>query len=283
MHDFNVGAAELTRPGFEWSEQGLSIWANNAHGQPVRVTLPLHRVVAVFEAECHGQGCPLEKTVGDMSVGGFFSKIGRSFKKFKRKVMRSGIGRAFKKVHSIARKVAKVASKVVRSKVFRGIAAGLAVAFPVLAPGVMALEAANAIANKVEKAKGAAKAIKRGIRGKKGRSRARRTVSEGRQAAGAVKRALQMAERGSVGGRQFAGAWAAIRARRRSASRRPSSRVANMARMRAMKARYLRRRRSGRRRVGGAELEEFDSYDVGGAELAEFESYNVGACPRSQR
>lgn len=220
-----LGARACARNGFEWHQNGLSIWVSDSRGAPTRVFFPLHRVDLTFQREAARVGCPLGPTVGDFSVGGFFKKIGRGIKRASRRVksakrridraVRRAAGKtkftralwkAGDKLHRTAKKIGRVGKKIVRSKAFRAGLAGAAMAFPAIAPGVAALEAAQQIADRVEKAKRLAKTAARAINNPK---RAGQIIA-GRAAAEIAGRAFEAAERGDAQGMEMVGAFRAL-------------------------------------------------------------------------
>lgn len=244
--------------GFEWHQNGLSVWTTAPDGQAVRVFFPLHQIDLVFQRETARVGCPLGQTVGDFSVGGLFKKIGRGLKKFHNiitfKKLRQKAGRAIKKqlekskfgrgllkagkaIHGVAKKVASVGKKVIqiggkiiRSKPFRAILGAAAVAFPAIAPGVVALEAAQQVMDRVEKAKKTAQNIARGIRNP-GDALA---LAAGKRAEATMTAALKGAERHEADGMEMAGALHAIQQRRKGGT---SSKAAKRAMMLARRRR----------------------------------------------
>lgn len=222
--DCEDGAAACARPGFEWHAHGLAVWVRAENGTPVRIFFPLPQVDIVYQRETARVGCPLDPTVGDYSVGGFFKKLGKGLKKFHDiatlKFARKAIGKGIKKVMSkskfgralwkagdkiykVAQKVKEVGKKIIRSKPFRAALAIAGTAFPVIAPGVAALEAAQQIMDRVEKAKKIAQKVKAGLEHP---GRAASIIAEGARAAGIAGQALDAAKAGSRDGAELMGA-----------------------------------------------------------------------------
>jgi hypothetical protein len=263
--DCELGSEACKRPNFEWHNHGLAVWTRGEDGQPVRVFFPLHQVDMVFQRETAKVGCPMDPTVGDYSVGGFFKKLGRGLKKFHNVVtfkgLRKKIGRGIRKtlnkskfgrglvkaankIHSVAQKVKKVGVKIIRSKPFRAALAVAGTAFPVIAPGVAALEAAQQIADRVEKAKRIAQRVAQGLENPR---RAAGIIAEGARAAGIAGQAFDSARAGHRDGMEMMGA---IRHLAERGTAHPVGRIASAA-VRASpltakarrRARVLRRRR----------------------------------------
>lgn len=180
---------QLNRKGWTWRNHGLSVRVRARGRNPrtrkhVNVHIPSRNVRRIFERSMASVGCPLCPGIGaagepDYTVGGFFKSIGKAFKgikkvvtaptRFVHKKMREsksgffrGIAKGIDKVKSVAKKVGEVAKKVVRSKVFRGIVAAAAVAFPVLAPAAAVLETVQQVMDRVDKAKAVAKSLESG-------------------------------------------------------------------------------------------------------------------------
>lgn len=222
--DCEAGSEACQRQGFEWHPHGLAVWTRDQQGTPQRVFFPLHQVDMVYQRETAKVGCPLGETVGDYSVGGFFKKLGKGLKKFHNivtlKGVRKAIGKGIRKtlnkskfgrglvkaankIHDVAQKVKKVGVKIIRSKPFRAALAIAGTAFPVIAPGVAALEAGQQIADRIEKAKKIAQRVARGLTHPK---EAAGIIAEGARAAGIAGMAFDAAKRGERDGMEMMGA-----------------------------------------------------------------------------
>lgn len=252
-----MGHEAATRPEFEWTSQGLAVWARGNNGERVRVHFPLHQIDLVFQRETARVGCPLGPTVGDYSVGGLFKKIGRGIKKAARTVTRPvtktlskskfgrGILSAGDRILKTAGKVAKGVKTVVRSKAFRGVLAGAAVAFPAIAPGVAALEAAQQVMDRVEKGKKAVEKIAKGV----DKAAATLTKKKADESAEIMATAFENAQKGDRDAMEMVGAWNEVVKREKTKKgQKGRKRAARIARRKAAKKSKAQKEKMGKMR-----------------------------------
>lgn len=135
----------LNSLGWLWRENGVEITVV-LDGRPMRVFIPLGRVVVTFNAELAREGFAEPPSVGDHSCVGFFGKIGRAFSSIGK-----GAARAVKRAASSVTRTAgrwgaaalKGAGKLAQSPYLRAGLAAASLAMPALAPAAVALETAN--------------------------------------------------------------------------------------------------------------------------------------------
>lgn len=203
----------LNRPGWRWTSNGLEVMMGKK-----KVFFPIRQVIVIFDRCLKAHGVAQAASVGACynSVG-FLKKIGRGIKKATsgiRKTVSKVTSHPFVKgVTSAVKKVGTVAKNVVTHPAFRAGFAGLATAFPVLAPAAVGLEVASRTIDAVEKGKKAAKEIKKGVRTAKNLV----AVKKGRNAQKGIQRVAARAAAGDVAAQRATGAIVATKSAARTA------------------------------------------------------------------
>lgn len=195
-------------------------------GERYAVFVPLHRIKLEFAKELDRVDVSMGPAVGAPSVGGLFSSLKKAYKSATRsikrvlpKAVRRSIGRVEKiankvarKTHQIATTAARAGKAVITSPYFRAGMAAAAFAVPALAPGVLALEAANQYVKRAETVANAVKKLDRGI----GTAIDLATKRQGDQLKKGFGAILQRASGGDKKAQQFVGAMRAIQAKAQS-------------------------------------------------------------------
>lgn len=193
----------LRRPGWVWTPKGLKVKVGRKN-----VYFPLQKVLRIFDDCMARYGVGAAYRVGSCHTAvGFFKKISRGVKKAVSSVKKA-VSPAIKKVTEVAKKVATPIKKVITHPAFRAGLGAAATAFPVLAPAVAGVEAANMVIGKIEAGKKMAKSIKKDLNlGKKPSKEKLGKVLEGRTAQKGVQR---LAERAKGGDRKAARAMGGV-------------------------------------------------------------------------
>jgi hypothetical protein len=160
--------------GWQWQDGG-ALLSVAVDGVQHSVWVPIGRVQCTFSNHLAAVGCPLPQSVGGaQSVGGFFSSIGKAFKKAVRTVKKAipkSIKRAAKSIYRKASKAvrsvsrfAKKVGKALTSKEMSWLIAGLGVVVPVLAPAAGAIVAAQTAMRHIKTGLAVAKRVQQGAR-----------------------------------------------------------------------------------------------------------------------
>jgi hypothetical protein len=215
----------LSRADWTWTPKGLQIDLSTDQGQ-CRVLVPIGHVETIFRNELAAVGCPMGPSVGapgsthgflatvgathELYVGGRRGRARRQARRAERRASRRRRGKRpffkgkfFQGLGKAVKKVGTIAKKVVTNPVFRAGFSALSTAFPVLAPAAAGLEVASRVIKKIEKGKEAAKKLARGVIGDAGSLQ--QQVAEANQALQGIQELKALAERGDKDAQQALG------------------------------------------------------------------------------
>jgi len=140
-------AHTLTAAGWSFHNDGVTV-AVVIGGKRHQIFVPIRHLWVEFGREFQKVGCPLQG-VGDFSSVGFFKSISRAVKGVARKasrVVKSSVRRvsrvAKRAYHGVVKPALAVAKAVVNNPIVRHGIKAAALAFPVLAPVALGVEAA---------------------------------------------------------------------------------------------------------------------------------------------
>jgi hypothetical protein len=191
-----------------------------------RVLVPLAFVINTCDQCMKAEGIdPSHYSVGDCySVGGLFSRLRKGASKskvvpkFARKALKGKIARGLTRT---ADKVGNTARDVATHPAFRAGVAGLAVAFPALAPAAVGLEVAAQTIKRVDKGVQAAKQIEKGVK----TAANIKAVKDGAKARRAIQKTVDRAKSGDSRAQRAAGAVIGAKVAQRAAKRRTIRRL----------------------------------------------------------
>jgi hypothetical protein len=206
----------MSAGGLRWTATGVQLLVKDPAGVPHIVHIPIQNAEVIYRRELSAAGCPLPPTVGAPTVGGLVAAVGRSKRKFGSRF----VG-ALKKV---GKAIGKVAKKIVQSKFFRAALGAVATAFPVLAPAAVAVEVANKVTRKIDKAKDIVQSVAKKKR--KPTATEEQIVEAGARAKRGLDQMANLAKAGNPDAQRAMGAFVVARALQNNRRRRkPRQRV----------------------------------------------------------